>query len=90
MVAAVVGVRNYVVGVTDRSIVVVGNTLTTRRPKDIVARIPRATRLGPFSGNGLITVAGIEMYPLDVSDLQAVQDADAELGYECPPPRSLW
>jgi hypothetical protein len=89
-VAFALGVRNYVVAVTDRAVVIIRTSLSMGYPKEQVARLPRATRLGPFVGNGVITVGGIEMYVWEVADLQAVQDADGEIGYDCPAPPSLW
>lgn len=76
--------------VTDEAVVVIRTTLALGNPVEQIARLPRATRLGPFVGNGVITVGGIEMYVWEVSDLQAVQDADGEIGYDCPGPPSLW
>lgn len=81
LVAYALGVENYVVAVTDRSIVVLRSTLTTNRPREVVARLPRATRIGMPSPEGVITVAGIEIYLHDVADVRAAQDVDAEQGY---------
>ncbi len=92
LLGAAVGLRNYVVAVTDRAVVI----LRTSRvrfipiPNGVIMRLPRATRLGPFAGNGDITVGGIQMYVWDLSDLLAVQAADNEIGYECPAPPSPW
>lgn len=84
------GVRNYIVAVTNRNIVVVRTRMASDRPLHVSARLPRDTLLGPLRGNGWIKVAGITMYVWDVDDLLNVQEADAEMGYPSYPPPSLW
>lgn len=62
----------------------------TARPQHIVVRLPRATRLGSFIGNGVITVGALEMWVWELADLPAVQAADNEIGYDRPGPPSPW
>lgn len=79
-------VRNYIVAVTDRAVVLIEASQFAERPKAIVARLPRQTPLGPFEGRGWITLHGIRMWVRDVAGLLAVQGADHAIGHDTGPP----
>jgi hypothetical protein len=83
-------VMNLVVAVTDRSIVLVRTSQFAEHPREVIARLPRQTRLGPFEGRGWITVNGMRMWVRDVPDLLEVQDADHAVGFETGPPDYRW
>jgi hypothetical protein len=83
-------VMNLVVAVTDRAIVVVRTSQFGEHPREVVARLPRQTQLGPFEGRGWITLGGMRMWVRDVPDLLEVQDADHAVGFETGPPEYRW
>lgn len=82
-----VGVRTYIVGVTNASIVIAEDRL---RGAKLVARLPRATRLGPFIGNGWIEVGGMTLCIPGVEGMTEVRLADSEMGFDDPGPVSSW
>jgi hypothetical protein len=83
-------VMNIIVAVTDRAIVLVRASQFAEHPRDVIARLPRHTQLGPFEGRGWITLNGLRMWVRDVSDLLEVQDADHAAGFETGPPDYRW
>ena len=82
-------VRKYWVLLTDRSIVVVRLNALTGKPSHLDVRLPRRTQIGPFEGRGWIRIGGIRLFAFEVSDKQAVQDADEEMGFPRPVP-GIW
>lgn len=82
-------VRKYWVVLTDRSIVVLRLNSLTGKPRHVDVRVPRRTQLGPFFGRGWIQLGHIRMFTFEVSDTQAVQDADEEMGFPRPVP-GVW
>lgn len=82
-------VRRYWVVLTDRSIVVLRLNALTGRPRHLDLRLPRRTQLGPFSGRGWIQLGPIRMFAFEVSDKQAIQDADDQMGFPRPIP-GVW
>ena len=54
-------VRNHIVAVTNRAILLAAVSLLAELPLDLAARLPRQTPLGPFEGRGWITVNGIRL-----------------------------
>jgi hypothetical protein len=84
--ARVLNVTNVIVAVTDRAIVLVRASQFAEHPREVIARLPRQTQLGPFEGRGWITLNGMHMWVRDVSDLLEVQAADHAVGFETGPP----
>lgn len=82
-------VRKYWVLLTDRSVVVVRLNALTGKPGHLDLRLPRRTQLGPFAGRGWIQLGHIRMFAFEVSDKQAIQDADEEMGFPRPVP-GIW
>lgn len=80
--ARALNVTNVIVAVTDRAIVLVRASQFAEHPREVMARLPRQTQLGPFEGRGWITLNGMHMWVRDVSDLQEVQAADHAVGFE--------
>jgi hypothetical protein len=80
---------NVIVAVTDRAIVLVRASQFAERPRQVIARLPRQTQIGPFEGRGWITLNGVRMWVRDVPDLLDVQAADQAMGYDTGPP-AIW
>lgn len=85
----VLRVRRYRVVLTDRSILALRRKFLTGKPHHVDVRLPRETQLGPFEGRGWIRLGGIRMFASEVSDKQAVQDADEDMGFPRPVP-GIW
>jgi hypothetical protein len=79
-------VRNYIIAVTDRAILLIAASQFAEHPRELIARLPRRTPLGPFEGRGWITVNGIRLWVRDVAGLRVVQEADRAIGHETGPP----
>jgi hypothetical protein len=89
LIRLILRVRRYWVVLTDRSILVLRLNTLTGKPRHLDGRLPRRTQLGPFEGRGWIRTGGIRLFAPEVSDKQAVQDADEEMGFPRPVP-GIW